>query len=115
MANNKNLKRGNPATQFKSGQQAAESGRKGGIASGKAKKERKLIKDQIIERMGAKDWDDVINGVIDRAKISDKGFEVLRDTIGEKPKEDIAISGNVNNPFEGLTTKELKKLINSDK
>ena len=29
------------ATQFKSGEKAAESGRKGGIASGKAKREKK--------------------------------------------------------------------------
>lgn len=40
---NANLKRGNPPTQFKSGQQAVECGRKGGINSGKAKKKRKTI------------------------------------------------------------------------
>lgn len=26
-------------------------------------------------------------------------------------KQDVSVSGNVNNPFEGLTTEELKKLI----
>ena len=29
-------------------------------------------------------------------------------------KQDIGVSGNVNNPFEGLTTEELKKLIVDD-
>jgi len=36
--NNENLMKGNPATQFKSGREASENGRKGGIASGKAKR-----------------------------------------------------------------------------
>lgn len=37
--NDENLKKGK-ATQFKSGEEAARSGRKGGIASGKAKREK---------------------------------------------------------------------------
>lgn len=37
--NNENLKKGK-ATQFKSGEQAVKNGRKGGIASGKAKREK---------------------------------------------------------------------------
>jgi len=39
MANDENLKNG-VATQFKSGEQAASNGRKGGIASGKAKRQK---------------------------------------------------------------------------
>ena len=35
------------ATQFKSGNKAAESGRKGGIASGKAKRKKKALKEQM--------------------------------------------------------------------
>ena len=42
MANEKNLKKGK-ATQFKSGEEAARNGRKGGIASGESKRERKTI------------------------------------------------------------------------
>ena len=45
MANNKNLKRGNPETQFKSGQKAVESGRKGGIASGISKRRKRTEKE----------------------------------------------------------------------
>ena len=40
---NANLKKGNPETQFTSGQKAVESGRKGGIASGIAKRQKKTL------------------------------------------------------------------------
>jgi len=39
-------------TQFTSGEKAVENGRKGGIASGKAKKERKTIEETIKKMMG---------------------------------------------------------------
>ena len=114
MANTKNLKKGNPATQFTCGQMAVENQKKSVEARKRNTLERKLIKERILERMKAKDWDEMIDGAIERAKTSDKGFEVLRDTIGEKPKEDISLSGNVNNPFAELTTEELKKLANGE-
>lgn len=44
MANVKNLKRGNPDTQFKSGQRAVEMGRKGGLAYGKSKTYQDIFK-----------------------------------------------------------------------
>ena len=110
----KDLKKGNPATQIISGQVAREYQKKSAAARKRNNQERKLIKERILERMNANDWDELIDGVIERAKITDKGFEVLRDTIGEKPKEDINISGTVNNPFEGLTTEELKKLADGE-
>lgn len=45
MANTKNLKRGNPDTQFKSGRDAADAGRKGGKASGVTKAKQKTMKE----------------------------------------------------------------------
>lgn len=114
MANTKNLKRGNPATQFKSGRNAVENAKKAVAARKRNKEERKLIKERILERMGASDWDEMIDGVIQRAKATDKGFEILRDTIGEKPVDSIDLKTESKNPFEGLTTEELKKLINDE-
>jgi len=70
-----------------------EIARKGQVASTKAKKENKLIKDRILERMGENDWDDMIDGLIKRAKEGDKAFEVLRDTIGQKPSDVIEVTG----------------------
>ena len=55
MANEQNLK---PFTSNQSREEAVKNGRKGGIRSGEAKREKKLIKDRILERMQAKDWDE---------------------------------------------------------
>ena len=89
MANEQNLK---PFTSEQSREEAVKNGRKGGIRSGEAKRERRLLKDAILERMGADDWDARVDGLIDRAKGSDKAFEVLRDTIGQKPIDKVAVS-----------------------
>ena len=69
-----------------------KNGRKGGIASGKAKRENKLIRDRILERMGETDWDTMIDNLIERASNDTKSFEVLRDTIGQKPVEKVSMS-----------------------
>lgn len=45
-------------------------------------------------------------------KGSTQAFIAVRDTIGEKPKDNINISGEVNNPFSGMTTEELRKILN---
>jgi len=39
--------------------------------------------------MGEKDWNDIVDKLIERAKKNDKSFEILRDTIGQKPKEEV--------------------------
>jgi hypothetical protein len=114
MANTKNLKKGNPATQFVSGRSAVENQKKSAAARKRNNLERRLLKERIIERMKAKDWDEVVDGVIQRAKESDKGFEVFRDTIGEKPVESVELNAEVRNPFDGLTTDELRKLIEDE-
>ena len=36
------------------------------------------------------------------------------DRAGFKPTDEVKVSGNVNNPFEGLTTADLKKLIDDE-
>lgn len=85
MANEQNLK------PVRTKEEARERGRNGGIASGKARKENKLIKDRILERMGETDWDLMIDKLIERATEDTKSFEVLRDTIGQKPKDTVAV------------------------
>lgn len=89
MANEQNLK---PFTSDQSHEEAVKNGRKGGIASGKAKRENKLIRERILERMGESDWDTMIDNLIKRATSDTKSFEVLRDTIGQKPTEQIEVS-----------------------
>ena len=94
MANEQNLKKGK-ATQFRSGEEAVRNGREGGIASGKARRENKLIKDRILERMGESDWDLMIDNLIARAQEDTKSFETLRDTIGQKPKDELNVDTTV--------------------
>lgn len=45
-----------------------------------------------------------------------EAFEMIRDLIGEKPvdKKEVSASVQNSNPFEGLTTEELKKLIDDE-
>ena len=84
--NNENLKKG-IATRFTCGEVAVNNQKKSVEKRKQNKIERECIKQRLLERMGASDWDEMIDGVIERAKRSDKGFEVFRDTIGERPTD----------------------------
>ena len=55
-------------------------------------KERKLIKERILEKAHESDWDEMVSNLIDRAKENDRSFEIVRDTLGEKPKEKFDIN-----------------------
>jgi hypothetical protein len=55
------------------------------------RKETKLIKDRILERMGEDDWDTMIDNLIARANEDTKSFETLRDTIGQKPVDKVVV------------------------
>lgn len=88
MANEQNLKPISSVSQAREMQKRSAQKRSENI------KEKKLIKDRILERMGASDWDEYIDGIIARAKESKADAEFLRDTIGEKPidKQEITVN-----------------------
>lgn len=113
-----------------------ERARKGGVASGKARREKKAMREtlELLLSMALKDGDVAniekiksiasLNGKnitvqdaimlkqIQKAMKGDtRAAEYIRDTSGNKPKEGVELSGTVNNPFAGLTTEELKRLI----
>lgn len=69
MANTDNLKRGNPDTQFQSGRKAVDAGRKGGIASGEAKRRKKTLRETAEIMLQTELPDDV------KAKLKDKGID----------------------------------------
>ena len=94
MANEQNLR--TPSTS-----EAREMQKKSAKARSRNVAEKKLLKDEILKRMNAKDWDEIIDGAIDRAKESDKGFEILRDTIGQKPVDKLAVT-NIDKSIEEL-------------
>lgn len=128
MANEQNLKPG----EYKL---TLEEQKKGGIASGEARRKRKAIKDQMelllslpiknskmkaqLKQLGIpesemtnqmamviKMYQTVLNG----NNNSVSAFNSIRDTIGEKPKEVIQHEGEINNPYSNLTEEELRKL-----
>lgn len=66
-------------------EKAREIGKLGGIASGKAKKEKKLFKQAIEEKLG-QSLDTMVDAMIKQANEGNvKAFEVLRDTAGQNP------------------------------
>lgn len=71
-----------------------EEASKGGKKSAEVRRENKLIKDRILERMGESDWNTMIDNLIARASEDTRSFEVLRDTIGQKPKDSVEVQGN---------------------
>lgn len=131
MSNNKdNLKQ---FTSEQSRDEAVKNGKKGGVASGIARRERKALREQfeILLSLPLKDkeikkklkklgittdemdnqmamvismWNKALHGDI-------KAFNSIRDLLGEKPPENINVNSN---PFSELTTDELRKLISSD-
>ena len=121
-----NLKKGNPDTQFKSGRKAAENGKKGGIASGKAKREKKALKETLEELLAmpikegrSADIDKIksIAGIkgknitmqeaimvamLNKAAKGDvRAAEYVRDTIGQKPDNKMNIDMKLPVFFEG--------------
>ena len=94
MANEQNIE----PYKFKKGElsseEAARRGSLGGVRSAEVRRENKLIKDRILERMGETDWNTMIDNLIERASADTKSFEVLRDTIGQKPTEHIEADVN---------------------
>ena len=98
----KNLEKGK-ATRFKSGEKAVESGRKGGKASGEAKRKKKLLKDcfDALLEMEFKNKDGKIATgsetlamtVFQKAQRGDlKAFELVRDTAGQKPIDKVMLA-----------------------
>lgn len=120
-------------------EQRAECGRKGGIASGEKRRKKREMKERLglLLNMPLKNGKQVdIEDVKSYAALKGKNITVedailiaqiqramkgdlmaatfIRDTSGNKPVDAVSVNGNVNNPFEGLTTEELKRMIGDD-
>ena len=97
------------ATQYRTGSEAARrNGRKGGIKSGESRN----LKSMLIEVMKNGGYEKMVDVAMREMEAGNPKFwEMIRDTIGEKPTDSIAVSGMDNNPLSGLSTEELKKLV----
>ncbi len=89
---------------------------KGGRISAKRRAERKTLKEELLLLLSTGNTQNKISiALIEQAQRGNtKAYEIIRDTIGEKPKENIDVSGQINNPFTGMTTEELRKIVNSE-
>lgn len=88
--------------------EARELGRKGGIRSGEARREKKLFKEAIEKKLG-QSLDSMIDAMIMAAQSGNvQAITFLRDTIGEKPTDKIVAD-------VGLSYEEqLKKVSDND-
>ena len=88
MANEQNLK------PVKSKKEARERGRKGGLASGEARRKRKTLKEELLLMLSEGETQQSVTiALIEKAMSGDtKAFEVIRDTIGEKPIDKVMVA-----------------------
>ena len=114
MANEQNLK---PVTSKK---EARERGRKGGLASGEARRKRKTLKEELLlmlsdgdiqEKISLALINEAING--NNAGSVTKAFEVIRDTIGERPVEKVQASQTVVD-MSAFSTEEIKAMLDEE-
>ena len=102
MANEQNLR---PFTSEQSREAAVKNGRKGGKATARNKRERKTFREGLLLLLNEplKDksgnvtnnttQDAIIAALVKRAANGDtRAFEMIRDTIGEKPVQDVKVS-----------------------
>ena len=129
VANEKNLV---PFTSEQSHEEAVKNGRKGGIASGEAKRNRKMLRDCIdylFEREDAMvlgEDGSPMSGAeklaynlfvkalaeTDTAKAA-KAFEVLRDTAGQKPVDKVQYTQTVVD-MSAFSTDEIKAMLDEE-
>ena len=71
--------------------------RKGGIASGESRRRRKTLKEELLALLEINDNNNKISlAVLQKALNGDiQAFTTIRDTIGEKPKDEIDLNNKV--------------------
>ena len=76
-----------------------EIARKGGLKSGEVRKARKTLKETLLMMLEEGNMqNDITLALLEKALNGDtKAYEVIRDTVGEKPTDKIEQSGELNN------------------
>ena len=86
-----------PFTSEQSRELAKINGKKGGLVAGENRRKKKLLKDTILEFLEAVNPDsgnsfqiDLVNSMLQKALEGDvSAFNTIRDTSGQKPKEEV--------------------------
>ena len=117
MANEQNL---NP---IRTESEAREKGQKGGIASGESRRARKTLRAELeallsqntVDKKTGKETDSTVQEAITAALVAKamkgntKAFEIIRDTIGEKPVERFSLE-----EISQDTIDEVEKMVKGD-
>ena len=96
MANEKNLIKNEDLTPNERRKRASKAGK----ASGEARRKRKTLKEELVSLLETNNYNEKISLKLIKKALEGniKAFEVIRDTIGEKPKENVELSQD--KPFE---------------
>ena len=98
MANQRSIANGE-RTRFRSGEEAAKQGRKGGTASGVSRRQYAMFRECFKERMTPEKMAKIFDAIEEKAECGDvQAAAFLRDTMGEKPTDTMEINGG--EPFE---------------
>lgn len=86
--------------------EAREKGRIGGIKSGEARRARKTLREELLALLSKGDIQEKMSlAMIEKCLKGDtKAYEVIRDTIGEKPKEQVE-NLNIETTYEDYINK----------
>ena len=92
-----------------------EMARNGGLASGEARRKRKTLKEELLLMLSEGETQQSVTlALIEKAMSGDtKAFEVIRDTIGEKPADKVETKQTVLD-MSKFSTEELKAMLDDD-
>lgn len=81
-------------------EQRRENARKAGLASAKAKKKRKTLREELLALLETEQYQERISLSLIKQALdgNTKAFEVIRDTVGEKPGDKLELDQS--KPFE---------------
>lgn len=121
-------------------EELSEAGRRGGIKAGEVRRRKRDMKEATkavlsmalregklfeiedvkgLESLKGKNistLDAIIISQVNKALRGDtRAAEWVRDTAGMKPTDSLHIDGVVNNPFEGMSTEELRELVDNER
>ena len=96
-------------------EEARERGRKGGLASGEARRKRKTLKEELLLMLEDEEVQkSVAVALIQEAQNGNvKAFGMLRDTIGEAPVEKVQTTQTVVD-LSGFSTDEIKAMLDEE-
>ena len=96
-------------------EEARERGRKGGLASGEARRKRKTLKEELLLMLSEGETQQSVTlALIEKAMSGDtKAFEVIRDTIGERPIEKVQATQTVVD-MSAFSTDEIKAMLDEE-